>query len=261
MTVDGDELPLLDGGAAHFADALTRLDLPRGRALRVTREAVLEHGRSVYRFAPGAATRVRVEVDFPPPVGRQCAEWGGDADDFVARIAPARTFGWAHEIERSAQRAARRGGSRERARLRRARARSHGAAPPDAGRAGAPQAPRSRRRSRALRRAAARRDRRLRPGPHRNPRRRGACAGVGHPRTEPRSLESRCLRLPRRRASDCGRRRVLRIASAALDAPAPPTLPALAHPTLTDTFEITVAGIDPGGGKGAGVRVVPPRRA
>ena len=37
---------------------------------------------------------------------------------------------------------------------------------------------------------------------------------------------------------------------AALDAPAPPTLPALAHPTLTDTFEITVAGIDPGGGKG-----------
>jgi len=38
--------------------------------------------------------------------------------------------------------------------------------------------------------------------------------------------------------------------SAALDAPAPPTLPALAHPTLTDTFEITVAGIDPGGGKG-----------
>ena len=38
--------------------------------------------------------------------------------------------------------------------------------------------------------------------------------------------------------------------TAVLDAPAPPTLPALAHPTLTDTFEITVAGIDPGGGKG-----------
>jgi hypothetical protein len=37
--------------------------------------------------------------------------------------------------------------------------------------------------------------------------------------------------------------------AAVLDAPAPPTLPALAHPTLTDTFEITVAGIDPGGGK------------
>ena len=38
-------------------------------------------------------------------------------------------------------------------------------------------------------------------------------------------------------------------AAAVLDAPAPPTLPALAHPTLTDTFEVTVAGIDRGGGK------------
>jgi hypothetical protein len=38
--------------------------------------------------------------------------------------------------------------------------------------------------------------------------------------------------------------------TSALDAPAPPTLPALAHPTLSDTFEITTASIDPGGGKG-----------
>ena len=35
-----------------------------------------------------------------------------------------------------------------------------------------------------------------------------------------------------------------------LDAPAPPTLPALAHPTLSDTFEITIASIDPGNGAG-----------
>lgn len=37
---------------------------------------------------------------------------------------------------------------------------------------------------------------------------------------------------------------------AALDAPAPPTLPALAHPSLTNTFEITTASIDPGHGRG-----------
>jgi hypothetical protein len=36
----------------------------------------------------------------------------------------------------------------------------------------------------------------------------------------------------------------------ALSAPAPPTLPALAHPTLSDNFEITFASIDPGGGAG-----------
>lgn len=37
--------------------------------------------------------------------------------------------------------------------------------------------------------------------------------------------------------------------ASALDAPAPPTLPALAHPSLTNTFEITTASIDPGHGK------------
>lgn len=36
----------------------------------------------------------------------------------------------------------------------------------------------------------------------------------------------------------------------ALDAPAPPTLPSLAHPRLTNTFEITAASIDPGSGRG-----------
>lgn len=39
--------------------------------------------------------------------------------------------------------------------------------------------------------------------------------------------------------------------SAALDAPAPPTLPSLAHATLSNTFEITGAGIDVGPRRGA----------
>ena len=99
IAVEGDELPLLDGGALRFAEALSRLPLPRGRALRVAREAVMEQGRSVYRFLPGPAVSVGVEIDFPPPVGRQHAAWDGDAGDFVTRVAPARTFGWLREID------------------------------------------------------------------------------------------------------------------------------------------------------------------
>jgi UDP-3-O-[3-hydroxymyristoyl] N-acetylglucosamine deacetylase len=129
----GDELPLLDGGALAFAEALHELGLAPerlrplrplrpcgppdpetaraqgtqglegslrlcGSILRIRREAVLEHGRSVYRFTPGTRVELRVEVDFPAPVGRGSAAWAGDADDFVARIAPARTFGWASEL-------------------------------------------------------------------------------------------------------------------------------------------------------------------
>ena len=111
IETDDDEIPLLDGGARRFVEALGTLPLPRGPAapaLRVARDATLEHGRSVYRFATASEIRVRVEVDFPAPVGRQRAAWDGDAADFIARIAPARTFGWAHEIEalRAAGRAA-----------------------------------------------------------------------------------------------------------------------------------------------------------
>jgi UDP-3-O-[3-hydroxymyristoyl] N-acetylglucosamine deacetylase len=40
-----------------------------------------------------------VTIDFPPPVCRQRATWDGDAAAFMARIAPARTFGWAHELD------------------------------------------------------------------------------------------------------------------------------------------------------------------
>lgn len=108
IAAGGDELPLLDGGALRFAEALTALELPRGRSLRVAREAVIEHGRSVYRFAPGPLPSLRVAIDFPPPVGRQHTTWDGDADDFVARVAPARTFGWKRELDvlRAAGRAA-----------------------------------------------------------------------------------------------------------------------------------------------------------
>ncbi len=101
---DGDELPLLDGGAARFTEAvlalgLPRLDAPSTSALCVAREASFEHGRSFYRFVPGPTREVRVEVDFPAPVGRQRAAWGGDPADFQRRIAPARTFGWARDAE------------------------------------------------------------------------------------------------------------------------------------------------------------------
>ena len=99
ITADGGEIPLLDGAAARFVEALLAVDPPRGRRLRVTREASFEHERSRVRFTPGEAVSVRVEVDFPAPVGLQRASWDGDAADFASRIAPARTFGWAHEID------------------------------------------------------------------------------------------------------------------------------------------------------------------
>jgi UDP-3-O-[3-hydroxymyristoyl] N-acetylglucosamine deacetylase len=109
IATDDAELPLLDGGARRYAEALTALAIPRApRPLFIARDAALRHGDSVYRFSPGDVPRLRVEVAFRPPVGEQSAAWEGDAGEFVKRIAPARTFGWADEYAalRAAGRAA-----------------------------------------------------------------------------------------------------------------------------------------------------------
>ena len=101
ITIDDDELPLLDGGARRFAEAILALDVApteaASRALVITQKASISRGNAVYDFAPRSGVALRVDVEFRAPVGRETAAWAGDARDFAARIAPARTFGWADE--------------------------------------------------------------------------------------------------------------------------------------------------------------------
>lgn len=100
ITLDDDEMPLLDGGARLFAEAILALALPREaapRELEITRNASISRGNAVYDFAPGSDVALAVDVEFRAPVGRESAAWSGDAADFLERIAPARTFGWADE--------------------------------------------------------------------------------------------------------------------------------------------------------------------
>ena len=99
IEVEGPELPILDGGAVAFADALRRLEAPRvspsAARLYVARAGVLEHRGSRYRFTPGDGVELEVETVFDVPgIGAQRARWGGDAASFLEEIAPARTFGF-----------------------------------------------------------------------------------------------------------------------------------------------------------------------
>ena len=85
IEVHGPEMPLLDGGAAAWCAAVARLELPRGwPRLHVTREATFDVG---------------VHVDLGDPRFATDASWRGDPDDFVARIAPARPFTLARDVE------------------------------------------------------------------------------------------------------------------------------------------------------------------
>ncbi len=105
VEVQGPELPLLDGGAAAFYEALVTLDAPRsGPSLEVARDAELAEGESRYAFRRAAGVELEVTIDFGLAWMNPSAAWRGDADDFARRIAPARTFVTAGEIEELANR-------------------------------------------------------------------------------------------------------------------------------------------------------------
>jgi UDP-3-O-[3-hydroxymyristoyl] N-acetylglucosamine deacetylase len=100
IEVEGGALPLLDGAARAWCDALAGLELASASpSLRVRRDDEVVVGESRYRFSTGTSPRVRVAIDFGDPRLAGEASWAGSSPDFVERIAPARTFTLARELE------------------------------------------------------------------------------------------------------------------------------------------------------------------
>lgn len=105
IVIEGDEVPLLDGRATAFVDALRELAVaPSPSFLEVVEDAALTHERTTMVFAVAAETRVSVTIDFGDSRISDLAAWWGDPDDYASRVACARTFGFAHEMEALAAR-------------------------------------------------------------------------------------------------------------------------------------------------------------
>lgn len=96
IEIHGGEVPLADGGALAFARALpVPATSPRPP---IRRPFTFEHRGASYRLAPGSDVCIDVHISFDHPMLRSGhASFHGDPDDFVARIAPARTFGFARD--------------------------------------------------------------------------------------------------------------------------------------------------------------------
>jgi UDP-3-O-[3-hydroxymyristoyl] N-acetylglucosamine deacetylase len=105
IVVDGPELPLLDGGAAAWCEAIATLCVaPRKPFLRVMREWVVDVGPSRYELTPGDCVEVEARIVIEDARVAAEAHWAGDASDYRARIAPARTFAVAANLEELARR-------------------------------------------------------------------------------------------------------------------------------------------------------------
>ena len=119
IDVRGPEIPALDGSAVLFADAIAHVGLveqahPRAE-LRLDAPFEMRSGDRAVLLLPSDAFRVRFVVDFEPPVGTQYFDGSIAASNYREEIAPARTFGYLHEVEALRARGLAMGGSLENA--------------------------------------------------------------------------------------------------------------------------------------------------
>ena len=115
IDVEGPEIPVMDGSAAAFAEAIAKVGLVSQHASRallvVDRPLAFRDGEAVLVVLPADEFRIKFSVDYAPPIGAQFLDVRIDPDLFIREIAPARTFGYLHEVEALLQAGLARGGS------------------------------------------------------------------------------------------------------------------------------------------------------
>ncbi len=106
VEVDGPEVPIMDGSAAAFVEAIDRVGVrhlaaPR-RFVKILKTVRVEHGRAFSELRPAASGfRLDVEIDFNSDViGRQRKILDLEPAGFRREISRARTFGFLADVER-----------------------------------------------------------------------------------------------------------------------------------------------------------------
>jgi UDP-3-O-[3-hydroxymyristoyl] N-acetylglucosamine deacetylase len=106
VEIDGPEMPIMDGSAAEFVDAIDSVGLalqsrPR-RYIRVLKPLRVVSGRAYSELRPASrGFRLDVEIDFDAaPIGRQRRVFDLDPQVFRKEVARARTFGFLSDVKK-----------------------------------------------------------------------------------------------------------------------------------------------------------------
>jgi UDP-3-O-[3-hydroxymyristoyl] N-acetylglucosamine deacetylase len=104
LRVEGDEIPLLDGSAQPWVEAIAEAGL-QGLGSRpvsepLSRPITLQQGQSFVTALPSDRLRLAAAIEFPQAaIGRQFFSVELTPEAFVRDIAPARTFGFREQVE------------------------------------------------------------------------------------------------------------------------------------------------------------------
>jgi UDP-3-O-[3-hydroxymyristoyl] N-acetylglucosamine deacetylase / 3-hydroxyacyl-[acyl-carrier-protein] dehydratase len=104
VEVTGPEPPILDGSVQPYFEALGRAEPVEvgGEAAVLTIQApfTVTEGDASYVVAPAKTLRLTVTIEWPHPlIGRQTGSFDVTPEAFARELAPARTFGFASEVD------------------------------------------------------------------------------------------------------------------------------------------------------------------
>jgi UDP-3-O-[3-hydroxymyristoyl] N-acetylglucosamine deacetylase len=104
VSVDGPEPPILDGNALSYLRLLRQAglaDLPEPRNVICVEQPVeVRHREASATLVPAHAREFEFEIEFASAaIGHQQFSWTFSPEAFERDIAPARTFGFVHELE------------------------------------------------------------------------------------------------------------------------------------------------------------------
>ncbi|HYJ58632.1 MAG TPA: UDP-3-O-acyl-N-acetylglucosamine deacetylase [Methyloceanibacter sp.] len=105
IEIDSCEVPIMDGSAARFVEAidevgLAELEAPR-RFLKILKRIAVEDAGAYGELLPYNGFRLDVEIDFDTPlIGAQKFELDLNPGAFRRELARARTFGFMKDVER-----------------------------------------------------------------------------------------------------------------------------------------------------------------
>lgn len=120
IEIDGPEVPLLDGSAREWVQAIAGAGLEEipGEfpAWPLAEPVWVREGDAFVAALPAPQVRFTYGIDFPyGAIGNQWYSWDPASESFAEAIAPARTFGFADSLEQLRQRGLIQGGSLENA--------------------------------------------------------------------------------------------------------------------------------------------------
>ncbi|MCP2728494.1 UDP-3-O-acyl-N-acetylglucosamine deacetylase [Limnofasciculus baicalensis] len=123
IEIDGSEVPLLDGSALNWVEAIAQVGIVRSKEEGerfefsplhpcVKEPIWIYQGDAFVAAIPAPTLRFTYGIDFDvPAIGNQWYSWTPSQESFASSIAPARTFGLLHQIEGLRSRGLIKGGS------------------------------------------------------------------------------------------------------------------------------------------------------